>query len=244
MGEMPPELPVSQAELLIFVMDGSGSMTETKTLDGREKADHLYDIVKAVLDRLSKSTKEPNFRVAFIYFSEEPHVETVKNAKYFKVNDAIRVLKKSTDVAGGGKTAIADALEKANEIIEEFKNDPGVPQKRYATVFLFSDGLENIKKREDVEEAAMKIKNKTDISTFLATISFGTDADEELLRKIASQASDLQRTVLDREGVLSELPDPNILFIQGHAGGSITERKARAIRNFVETLSLTRLGLK
>jgi Mg-chelatase subunit ChlD len=243
MNEVPPSIPVSQAELLIFVMDGSGSMTERTTQDGREKADHLYDIVKETLETLSKSTKRESFRISFIYFSETPYVETIGNTKYFRVDEALQLLKKSTEVPGNN-TAIADALRKANEIIDEFKNDISIPQRRYVTVFLFTDGLENIKTKEDVEEEAMRLRNRTDISVSLATISFGSDADEDLLKKIASQLNYLQRRVLEMEGLLNELPDPDRLFVQGHATGTITERKAKTIRNFVETLSLTKYGLE
>ena len=67
------------------------------------------------------------------------------------------------------------------------------------------------------------------------------DADEILLQGIASKPSERQIRHLDIAGVLSELPDKDKLFLQGHAkGGNITKKKIEAIRNFVETLSMTR----
>jgi len=77
-GEAPiiiRETPVEEVELLVFVMDGSGSMGSTDTFDRRRRADHLHELVKATLERLAKSTRKDIYRVSFIYFSDNVHVE-------------------------------------------------------------------------------------------------------------------------------------------------------------------------
>ncbi|MEM3564669.1 MAG: VWA domain-containing protein [Candidatus Jordarchaeaceae archaeon] len=243
-GPSRAELGVSSAELLVFVMDGSGSMLEPKTYDGKPKIDHLWDIVKAVLERLNTSSKRGTFRVSFIYFSEKPILEEVGGAIYFPVDVALNHLKKATDVAGSGNTWIAGAVAKAGDVIDTFSGDIGVPKEKYATVFLFTDGLVTVGTNADVENEAKKLLSRTDPITTIATISFGLDADENLLKKIASRPKDIQLQVLDKAGVISELPDPNTLFVQGHAQGELTKTKAQVIRNFVETLSLTKLGFR
>ena len=117
---------------------------------------------------------------------------------------------------------------------------PPVIDSAKATVFLFTDGQENVRGKDDVIQEAKKLLTYP-LSPVIATISFGSDADESLLMEIASKPNDRQIRHLDISGVLSELPDTNKLYLQGHASdGTITRRKIEAIRNFVETLSVTR----
>lgn len=233
--------PVSEIELLVFLMDGSGSMNETDTTpDGRSKADHLYDIVHGVLVRLSNSTKKDAFRISFVYFSDRVVVEKHNDVPYFHVTVAIDLLKNPLNVAGGGSTAIADALAEVNMIFDEFSKDEGLPDNKRATVFLFTDGQENVKSKDAVINEANNLTIYP-LSPTIATISFGSDADEDLLIKIASNPNDRQIKHLELANILSELPDPKKLFIIGHhADKSIAKRKIEAIRNFVETLSMTR----
>ncbi|MHA1470287.1 MAG: vWA domain-containing protein, partial [Candidatus Asgardarchaeia archaeon] len=228
--EIPGSMPVSEVELLVFVMDGSGSMSETCTPDGRSKAEHLYDIVHGVLNRLMNSSKKDVFRISFVYFSDTIKVEEINNSCYFPIDIAISNLRNPLDVVGGGSTAIADALAKVNEIFDKFSEDEGIPEDKKATVFLFTDGQENIRGKDDVIQEAKKLLTYP-LSPVIATISFGSDADESLLMEIASKPNDRQIRHLDISGVLSELPDTNKLYLQGHASdGTITRRKIEAIR--------------
>jgi len=245
-GEVPArEGPsISSSELIVFLMDGSGSMTETSTYDARMKIDHLCDIVKAVTERLNKSGHRQIFRISHIYFSEEVFLEESGQAVYFPTDVALNCLKKATDVAGAVKTSIAGALEKAREVIDRYVADPGIPAKKDVTVFLFTDGQETVGTKPDVQKEARKLTTRTNPPVSLATISFGLDADENLLKEIASRPKDIQLKALELSGALSQLVDTTKLYIQGHAEGDLTEKKAEAIRNFVETLSKTRLGLK
>ncbi len=231
-------IATAEAELLVFVLDGSGSMTATTTFDGKPKVEHLESIMVKLLDRLSKSSKAPAFRVAFVYFSESAILETGEGRKYFPIDEALKLFSNPVAKAGGRNTAIADALETVGSVLDDFTKDEGIPSQRHATVFLLTDGQENMRGADDVREAA-RIVTSNVIAPTLATISFGVDADEILLKEIASRPSERQIRHLDMAQVLSHLPDVTKLFIQGHADGKISEEKAEALRSFVETLSET-----
>jgi len=234
-------VPLEEVELLVFVLDGSGSMTYTDTEDKRSRADHLCELLKATLERLTTSTRSSAYRVSFVYFSDKVYVEEVGGRKYFTLNEALQLLKNPVQVAGGQSTWIAGGLRKALEIINEFDRDESLPIKKRVTVFLFTDGAENVEGKDAVRQVANEIKTHR-LAPILATVSFGTEqeTDKVLLKEIASEASEKQKRHLQMAGVISHLPDPNKLFIDGHVGGQITKQKAEALRNFVYVLSATR----
>jgi hypothetical protein len=87
MTNMLPDRPtmgsLSEAELLVFLLDGSGSMCNpddggTATYDGRTKAAHLCEIAKEVLSRLNRSEKRDTFRVALVYFAVQATIVEVE----------------------------------------------------------------------------------------------------------------------------------------------------------------------
>lgn len=235
---MPEGLPIDEVELLIFVLDGSSSMNESITYDNRKKADHVYDIVVALIDRLLKSPMIDRYRITLIYFSEKIYVEKEGETQYFTVKECQGRLRNPLEVAGGGSTAIAGVLRKSKDIIDKFELDESMPTDKNVTLFLFTDGEETIESKQAVEEAASKIKACVS-SPSIATISFGDKADEDLLKKIASGPNERQKRHLDMAGVLQHLSDSNKLFLQGHVGGEITQRKAEVLKNFVVTLTET-----
>jgi len=211
------EVPLEEVELLVFVMDGSGSMNYTDTYDKRTRAEHLYELVKATLERLSKSSRRSAFRVSLIYFSDNVYVEEQEGRKYFTIDEALQLLKNPVQVAGGRSTWIAGGLRKALEIVDEFAG------------------------KDAVRQVVSELKAHR-LAPILATIAFGTEQemDKALLNEIASEASERQKRHLKIAGVASHLPDPDKLYIDGHVGGEITRQKAEALRNFVYVLSATR----
>lgn len=236
------------AELLLFVMDGSGSMHKKTTHDNREKVEHQKDIVNALIERLNKSPKSPMYRVSLIYFSDQPYVETENDKVYFTLSEVLQKgINNSCEIAGGGTTSIACALGEAMNIIEKFEMDEGIPDKKHSTVFLFTDGRETDENGQETDENKIKVEAAaSSLKSYqscpsIATISFGMEADEELLKNIASGPNSMQKRKLDLARVLAQLPDENKLFIQGHSSGDVTLEKATALRNFVNILSNTQL---
>jgi len=248
------ETPVNSVELLIFLLDGSGSMREKKTLDGRTKSEHLMDIINGkdgVLNRLTKSTANNRFWVSFIYFGNEVVVakSTQSNIEYFPIAEGEEIFKDPvTFFNPRSQTAIADALNEAHKILIRFNSDIGMPTNKHSTIFIFTDGKENIKTEDDIKRIVGTMKATPPEPAF-ATVSFGIDANVELLKSISSQANETQIRHMKMNRVASHLENPNILYVKGHVDDKITNEISEVIRNFVEILSKTpdikdRLGIK
>jgi Mg-chelatase subunit ChlD len=235
------EVPIGEAELLILVMDGSGSMATTDTFDQRRRADHLYDLVKATMERLARSTRKPIYRISLIYFDNQVYPVEKEGCKYFTLDEALKYIKNPIEVTRGDGTGIAGALRKAMEIIDDFYKNEALPQNKRVTVFLFTDGAENVESEYAVREVANQIKAHPS-SPILATASFGTSGEmnKGLLIQVASESSERQKRHLKLAKVAEQLEDLNKLFIDGNVGGEITKQKAEALRNFVYVLSVTK----
>jgi Mg-chelatase subunit ChlD len=244
----PSTTAQAEIELAIFLMDGSGSMCKPDegaidTYDGRKKEEHLVEIVQSTLETMYRSSKRDAFRVSLIHFSEEAEAEEVevREAKttYFPVEDALEVLKPPSEVTQGGLTSIVAALSKAREVLDAVNEDVGLPTNKFATVFLLTDGHENMQSAQEVYEELGKLHSHG-LSPTMATVSFGMDTDEQLLLDIANEPSERQVRHLELAGVLGEIyQEPRKLFLRGHSDGEVTEAQAKAIRNFLNVLSMT-----
>lgn len=235
------EMPIQEAELLMFVLDGSGSMSSKDTFDGRKRADHLYELVLATMDRLTKSEREPVYRCSLIYFSDVIIPMEDKGRWYFKLSEARELVKNPLEIAGGRSTSIAGALRKALEITDRFYKDETLPQNKRITIFLFTDGAETVENDDAIRNVISQIKAHP-LSPIIATASFGTseEVNKNLLKEIASESSERQVRHLKLAKVEQHLESPNKLYIDGNVGGQITKEKAEALRNFVYVLSRTR----
>jgi hypothetical protein len=216
-------------------------MADSSTPDGQPKIAHLNHIVRSVLERLGNSSKCNSFKVAFVYFSTTVVHDQPNGIKYFNLQQALERFRDPIEVVGGQHTAIADALDVAFDLLDEFNSDEGVPNLKHATILLFTDGIENIRNSEAVKEESNRIIAHN-LAPSLATISFGTDADETLLEIIATSPNERQLQHLRNANVLQHLPNRKKLFLIGHEAGVISEEKVNAIRNFVETLSKTAIA--
>ncbi len=199
--------------------------------------------MRATLTTMHNSPKQPSFRVALIYFAQEATTEKVQvdgaEMTYFRTGAALEALKMPCEITRGGKTSIVAALAKAREVLETAKADVGLPAGKAATVFLLTDGKENMQTAQEVHAEIGKLCAHP-ISPAIAVVSFGIDADDALLLEVASVPSDRQVAHLEKAGVLGEISqEPLKLFLKGHSEGEVTERQAKAIRNFLNILSKT-----
>ena len=233
----------SNAELLLFLLDGSGSMRAQTTDDGREKCDHLDALVKNVLERLNGSDKAAAFRIAIIRFGFDAVIEQVNGQSYYTLSDALMVIRPSvTGFAPNEGTNMVNPIEEALKIINDFSKDEGIPADKAATVFLFTDGKHNESLSREL--AAREVMDMVGslraslLSPTVATISFGADADKDLLLKVSSMANEKQKIRLDNANLLDHIIEGH-LFLEGHMNDEITKSKAEVIRNFVVTLSAT-----
>jgi hypothetical protein len=235
--------PSSNVELLVFLLDGSGSMRLKTTDNGNSKCDHLDTLVKEVLERLNKTRKAPVFRVSLIRFGNTAKVETHEGMAYFTLGEALSMeIKSNRDFKEDEGTDLVAPLKEAAAIMRAFKADQGMPEKKSVTLFLFTDGKHNESLERDVAGrqviAAMDELRSVDLKLSIATISFGVDADKELLLNLASPISTDQADQLENHGIIDMIIG-NRLFTEGHVNNQVTSDRVEVIRNFVETLSKT-----
>jgi hypothetical protein len=137
-------------------------------------------------------------------------------------------------------TSIAAALSKANEVLDAVTDDVGLPVNKSATVFLLTDGHENMRPVEEVYGELGRLRSHAALAPTIATVSFGMDADDELLLDIANEPSERQMRHLELAGVAHEIQqEPRKLFLRGHSEGEMTITQANAVRNFLNVLSET-----
>ena len=236
--EIPTIVPVTEVELLIFLIDCSTSMASTETYDRKTKSYHMYQLIKGLLKRLRSSSKKDNFRISFVYFSDIVKALNFSNLEYFPLEVALSVVREPFDVIPGGATAIGSSLIKAKEIIDKIRSNDSLPEDKNVTVFLFTDGRENLVPQKELLDIAEELKNDL-LHPSLVTISLGTDADKDILLKLASYTTDKQLRHLELSGVSHLLDDKNKLFMEGHRNDNLTEQRIEALRNFLEVLSTT-----
>lgn len=238
----PP--PIDEVELLIFLLDGSGSMNWRSNYDsngnryGKKKVDYQTELVEGLIDRLKNSSVRGRFRCVIIYFATKIYFDDKLQSKYTTL-DNIKV-ENAVQKAKAGRTAIVKALKSAEKIIDTFIQDKSLPKEKFASIFLFTDGgeSENTSGRKAVEEITEQIKSGK-ILPSLATISFGPKAHESLLEKISSDLRPNQLRALNNAGILRHLTNINKAFIQGHENGVITDEKIEILRTFVYVMSST-----
>jgi len=224
--------PLEEAELLLFLLDGSGSMTETSTHDGRQKVAHLMEVLADLIPRLRSSGSSDRFRAQAIYFSAIPSAQgTYCTLDNFVIDNPV-------SKAGGGSTAISSALDKAATLLDDFQKDQTLPPTKLSTVFLITDGHETVKHNKDVENSAGKLKGHP-IAPILASVGVGKDVDEALLSGISSEPTPRQLRHLEYSKLVQFMPKKDKLYLRAHEQGRITKQTAEALRNFVYVLSKT-----
>ena len=168
---------------VVLVRDKSGSMSGQKAQDASEAS---LDLVSELAQPINKD----GFRVAVVDFS--------------RASEIVQPLEKATLLYGqvhpltigpdSGSTNITAGLQDALHIIEvtESSAQDGVRYLR-PVVICFTDGCHNT--GPDPRSVAQQLKQHAD----LVTVAFGTDADEGLLRDLASTTQHCYRCANGRE---------------------------------------------
>lgn len=200
--EMPA--PRTHEELVILVLDGSGSMSAQETGTGRRKAEAvIYHLVKeapgddrwqgSLLHRLKTSRNADAFWLGVITFDDRVDI-----ALHPRPLSEVWPEDLDMDLLGkhGDRTAIGRALEAADQMAQNWLHapdaDPRVP--RFVTILLMSDGQETA--GTDPVRVAERIKSRgqggdTDRpQVVIATAAYGDDADVATLQAIASRRQD------------------------------------------------------
>lgn len=151
-----------------LVGDGSPSMAGQKA---KAASDARIDLVSALAD----PTNKDGFKVGIVDFA--------KKAKM------VQQLTKASALAGnvpslstgclGSATNINAGLELALKMLQEETKEPGISYLR-PVVLIFTDGCHNSGPSPET------VANDLKVIADLVTIAFGTDADETLMRSLAS----------------------------------------------------------
>ena len=168
---------------VVLVRDRSGSMTGSKANDASAAS---LDLVAELADPCNKN----GFNVAVVDFSGRSKiVHSLEKASALNC----RVAPLSVGFFGGG-TNITAGLEDAHSILEKANNSgqEGLTLLR-PVVIVFTDGCHNA--GPGPLDIGVRLKAIADI----VTVAFGTDADEHLLREVASTPQHFYRCSSGRE---------------------------------------------
>jgi len=159
-------------QMCVMVRDASGSMCGEKA---RAADDAGYELIQ----ELAAPGNKDHFHVAVVDFDDDAQIL----ASVTKATALAGGMKK---LSPGGATNITDGLEKAAELVSGFVAPDGLTPLR-PIVLLFSDGEHNV--GDGPDEVAKRLKSKAD----LVTVAFGEDADETLLKRIATSPQHFYR---------------------------------------------------
>jgi len=168
-------------QLGILVLDGSGSMTEPGR-SGQSKGLEVQSAVRDLISRLQVSTRAPQFFLAIVTYCNLIRTRLSPTAVDEKCEPHCDPLGDYDPTVGhGGATAIGDALLAARQVGEEFLAQQG-PYPRQVVIVLMSDGGQC--HGSDPRQVVQQIKSNDRIT--IATCAFGNDADEELMKDLAT----------------------------------------------------------
>ncbi|MCF2144164.1 MAG: VWA domain-containing protein [Candidatus Heimdallarchaeota archaeon] len=179
---------MKSAELVICVLDGSGSMAG-------EKENQVKETMEQLIKRMAESTVTNSFFLAIIYFGEDFIIQKLDNKgdnriiQFADLYNLIFGAEAQTDLKDkllplstksgvlSGQTNIALGLQQAFLLAREFLDPKGqiserekLPNLRYVTTILLTDGAHNAAGYIPEEEAD-KLKNA---QITLVTVGFGS----------------------------------------------------------------------
>jgi uncharacterized protein YegL len=195
--------PKQFAQLAIPVLDGSGSMTE-KTAGNISKADAVNGGIRDMLTRFKGGKAISNFSFAVVTFDDDATIR-LQPTEGTAVDDNADY---NPLTGHGGGTHIFAALEKAEQLIEQFLSGaPAGGVHHSAVVLLMSDG--ECAEPDRTREVAARIKQRfgndrvTIAACLFATIGRRDPAGEALLKELATDPVRFYKTVYDGESLRS-----------------------------------------
>jgi uncharacterized protein YegL len=194
--------PQSFHQLGIFVIDGSGSMTE-KTTGSLTKAEAVNLAVKETLTRFKVSRKKNCFSFSVVAFGDQAKVATnIQKATDIDDYADYNPLQYFNNGTGSSSTNIASGLTEALEIANIFINtkESNVPHK--VAIVLLTDGMCNYEK--ETKRIADEIKQYPGIQIFCCCLEGIGDSKPDamtLLQYIATNPSTGYRTVYDKDTI-------------------------------------------
>ena len=173
----PTCLSTKSRQLVVYVRDASPSMAGPKATDAAAAG---VDLV----DELAKPENKNGFEVGVVDFAGRAKTvhpidkATALNGRVVPINTSLF----------GGSTNITDGLREAEVLVDQSAASRTTERLTLRpVVILFSDGCHN--SGAHPRDAANGVKAKAD----LVTVAFGADADEALLRQLATSPQHFYR---------------------------------------------------
>lgn len=189
------ELPRLFNQLIIFLLDGSGSMS-FKGDSGKSKGHEVHNAVANVIERLKESKNKSSFDVALWAFANE----TVKMFPEKPVNEYD--LKKDCFnpcefISDYSSTKLSEALSNANyqasKYFEKYKN-----QNTKVLVIILGDGAINDYNKCFTLKEEMSRNNSISFSTILfSSPNWDEEYDSSIIDKLKEDFSNLASTEAD-----------------------------------------------
>lgn len=212
------EMPRLFNQLVIFVLDGSGSMTFNGST-GRPKGEEVESAVKMVIDRLIESKNKECFDIWIWAYADET-VEILPATKVVKVNTNSN-LNPCDYIEKYQMTKLNPVLEKVKQPVADYlkeKDKSGTPAR--AMLLVLSDGA-----LHDLDEARKNAnKLKLDKRVFLSAMFFesnGVDLEEQ------DEASTNLGSLASSEGLFIKTTD--VEAIRDHMIHSISSTTSSTI---------------
>ncbi len=200
--------------LLVLALDASPSMDSRDTYDGRSRAAHVNDILKATVDGLSQSAIASHLQLCILSFSTDVVLKTANSSGY--VFSSIQEWQNMPlgdyllDVEREG-TNIRLALDRATDYIDGFRQSEVAQQLavnwRHATVVMLTDGEHHTLSSDGKLEESKDIINHVfatlsrSESTCFGFVGLGEGADNDSLISWASEATENQTATARRKRV-------------------------------------------
>ena len=226
------ESPLSEIELILFLLDGSSSIEEI-TSSGKSKVEYLIKFIKDLTQKLNQGEFRERYIASIMYFSKEVYVSEYSNNPCIRLDDI--EIKNPVKIIGSSKSSLINVLSKANEILNYFYNYSTFPESKFSTIFLITDGINCIDDDGAIIREAEKLKCHP-VFPSIATIALGDQSNIILLNNISSEIKDNQLRLLDLHGLLNFLPNKQKMFYIIHDKNPNIKKGADLLKSLVHLI--------
>jgi hypothetical protein len=195
------EIPRLFYQLVVFVLDGSGSMTFPGT-SGKSKGVEVENAVKKVIKRLQESKNKNSFDLtAWAYANESVEMFPLKKVTEVDFMDSLNPCEYIDDYS---KTDLLETLESVEELCKEYLSKYKDKDSK-ALIIILSDGaLHNFENTYKVVER-LKANEKITISTILFE---SRDWEEEFGENILETLKENLLDIATDEELFASTVDP------------------------------------
>ena len=180
-------------QLVVFVVDGSGSM-KNEGITGKTKGEEVGDAISSIVERLKKSKNKESFDVSILAYSQD--VEIVLPVTQVTEISPSRNFN-PCDFVENYQTFIESAIDQAEELIDTYL-EGNKNKNSQALLIILSDGALNDFELAKEGTKRLKGKERVTISSYLfEDKTWKAEASEEALQELRNQMLQLSSTPFD-----------------------------------------------